>query len=43
VQEFHRQLFASSSDFAAAGDQPDHRMQVREATAEVEPASGAVV
>ena len=43
VQEFHRQLFASSS---AALRQEINRitgMEVREATAEIEPASGAVV
>src|SRR5271166_6545162 len=43
MQEFHRQLFASSSDSLR---QEIHRitgMKVREATAEVELASGAVV
>src|SRR5438477_1198040 len=43
VQEFHRQLFASSS---AALRQEINRitgMKVREAAAEIEPASGAVV
>ena len=43
VQEFHRQLFASDSDSLR---QEIHRITgivVREATAEVEPASGAIV
>src|SRR5579864_6208789 len=43
MQEFHRQLFASTSDLLR---QEIHRitgMEVREATAEIEPASGAVV
>lgn len=43
VQEFHRQLFASSSDWLR---QEIHRItgvKVREATAEIEPTSGTLV
>ena len=43
VQEFHRQLFASSSDGLRQEINRITGMKVREATAEVEPASGAVV
>ncbi|MBY0456039.1 MAG: DUF2294 domain-containing protein [Gemmataceae bacterium] len=43
VQEFHRQLFASSSDALRQEIKRITGMDVREATAEVEPASGAVV
>ena len=43
VQEFHRQLFASSSDWLRREIDRITGMKVREATAEVEPASGAVV
>src|ERR1041385_6583244 len=43
VQEFHRQLFASSSDSLRQEINRITGMEVREATAEVEPASGAVV
>src|SRR5438132_6247383 len=43
VQEFHRQLFASSSDSLRQEIKKITGMEVREATAEVEPASGAVV
>ena len=43
VQEFHRQLFASSSDSLRQEINRITGMNVREATAEVEPASGAVV
>jgi uncharacterized protein YbcI len=43
VQEFHRQLFASSSDSLRQEINRITGMKVREATAEVEPASGAVV
>ena len=43
VQEFHRQLFASSSDWLRQEISRITGMKVREATAEVEPASGAVV
>src|SRR5579883_2945171 len=43
VQEFHRQLFASSSDSLRQEIGRITGMEVREATAEVEPASGAVV
>ena len=43
VQEFHRQLFASSSDLLRQEINQITGMKVREATAEVEPASGAVV
>jgi uncharacterized protein YbcI len=43
VQEFHRQLFASSSDELRQEINRITGMKVREATAQVEPASGAVV
>src|SRR5439155_6448102 len=43
VQEFHRQLFASSSDSWRQEIKRITGMEVREATAEIEPASGAVV
>lgn len=43
VQEFHRQLFASSSRELREDIKRITGMDVREATAEIEPASGAVV
>jgi uncharacterized protein YbcI len=43
VQEFHRQLFASSSDALRQEIKKITGMEVREATAEIEPTSGAVV
>lgn len=43
IQEFHRQLFAGSSVWLRKEIQRITGMKVREATAEVEPASGAVV
>ena len=43
VQEFHRQLFAASSDSLRQEIKRITGMEVREATAEIEPASGAVV
>jgi uncharacterized protein YbcI len=43
VQEFHRQLFASSSGSLRQEIKRITGMEVREATAEVEPATGAVV
>jgi uncharacterized protein YbcI len=43
VQEFHRQLFASSSDSLRQEIKRITGMEVREAAAEIEPASGAVV
>jgi uncharacterized protein YbcI len=43
VQEFHRQLFANSSDSLRQEIKRITGMDVREATAEIEPASGAVV
>lgn len=43
VQEFHRQMFASASDSLREEIKKITGMDVREATAEVEPASGAVV
>ncbi len=43
MQEFHRQLFASSSDSLRQEISRITGMEVREATAEIEPASGAVV
>jgi uncharacterized protein YbcI len=43
VQEFHRQLFASSSDALRQEIKRITGMEVREAVAEVEPATGAVV
>jgi uncharacterized protein YbcI len=43
VQELHRQLFASTSDSLCQEIKRITGMDVREATAELEPASGAVV
>src|SRR5437016_13485360 len=43
VQEFHRQLFASSSESLRREITRITGMDVREATAEIEPTSGAVV
>jgi len=43
VQEFHRQLFQSSADSLREGIKRITGRQVREAVAEVEPASGTVV
>jgi uncharacterized protein YbcI len=43
MQEFHRQLFASSSDSLRQEINRITGMKVREATAEVEPSTGAVV
>lgn len=43
VQEFHRQLFSSSSNPLRQEIQRITGAEVREATAEVEPAGGAVV
>ena len=43
LQEFHRQLFANSSDSLRQEIKKITGMEVREATAEVEPATGAVV
>lgn len=43
VQEFHRQLFASASDALRQEITRITGMAVREAAAEVEPATGAVV
>lgn len=43
VQEFHRRLFANSSDSLRQEIKRITGMDVREATAEIEPASGAVV
>ncbi len=43
VQEFHRKLFASSSDSLRQEIKRITGVEVREATAEVEPASGTVV
>ena len=43
MREFHRQLFDSSSDSLRQEISRITGMEVREATAEVEPASGAVV
>ena len=43
VQEFHRQLFANSSESLRQEIERITGMDVREATAEIEPASGAVV
>src|SRR5688572_25779163 len=43
VQEFHRQLFASASDEMRQEIKRITGMAVREATAEIEPAGGAVV
>src|SRR5271155_320866 len=43
VQEFHRQLFANSSGSLCQEIRRITGMEVREATAQLEPASGAVV
>ena len=43
VQEFHRQLFANSSEALRREIKRITGMDVREATAEVEPVTGAVV
>ncbi|MEK6674220.1 MAG: DUF2294 domain-containing protein [Planctomycetota bacterium] len=43
VQEFHRQLFASASDSLRQEIKRITGVEVREATAEVEPATGTVV
>src|ERR1051325_9069792 len=43
MQEFHRQLFANSSESLRQEIQRTTGMAVREATAAIEPASGAVV
>jgi len=43
MQEFHRQLFANSSDSLRQEIKRITGMEVREATAEIEPTSGAVV
>ncbi len=43
MQEFHRKLFASASDSLRQEIKRITGMEVREATAEIEPASGAVV
>jgi uncharacterized protein YbcI len=43
MQEFHRQLFANSSDSLRQEIKRITGMEVREAAAEVEPATGAVV
>jgi len=43
MQEFHRQLFTNSSDTLRQEIKRITGMEVREATAEIEPASGAVV
>ena len=43
MQEFHRQLFASSSEELRQEIKRITGMEVREATAEVEPETGAVV
>jgi uncharacterized protein YbcI len=43
MQEFHRQLFANSSDSLRQEIKRITGMDVREATTEIEPASGAVV
>ena len=43
VQEFHRQLFANSSDAFRQEIRKITGMEVREATAEVEPITGVVV
>ena len=43
VQEFHRQLFHNASDTLRSEIKRITGMDVREATAEVEPTSGAVV
>src|SRR5205823_5978271 len=43
VQEFHRQLFENSSDTLRQDIKRITGMDVREATAQIEPATGAVV
>jgi uncharacterized protein YbcI len=43
VQEFHRQMFATSSDSLRQEIKRITGMDVREARAEIEPASGAIV
>jgi uncharacterized protein YbcI len=43
MQDFHRQLFANSSDSLRQEIKRITGMDVREATTEIEPASGAVV
>jgi uncharacterized protein YbcI len=43
IQDFHRQLFANSSDALRQEIKRITGMEVREATAEVEPLTGAVV
>ena len=43
MQEFHRQLFANSADSLRQEIKRITGMEVREASAEIEPASGAVV
>ena len=43
IQEFHRQLFAGSSDWLRQEIKKITGMDVREAAAEIEPSSGAVV
>jgi uncharacterized protein YbcI len=43
IQEFHRQLFAGSSDWLRQEIKRITGMEVREAIAEIEPATGAVV
>jgi uncharacterized protein YbcI len=43
MQEFHRQLFANSSNSLRQEIRRITGVEVREATAEIEPASGAVV
>ncbi len=43
VQEFHRQLFASSSESLREEIKRITGVEVREATAEIEPATGAVM
>jgi uncharacterized protein YbcI len=43
MQEFHRQLFANSSDSLRQEIKRITGMEVREATTEIEPTSGAVV
>jgi len=43
LQEFHRQLFANSADAMRQEIKRITGVEVREATAEVEPATGAVV
>jgi hypothetical protein len=43
MQEFHRLLFANSADSLRQDIKRITGMEVREATTEIEPASGAVV